>query len=398
MIVTAKLKLLPTVEQHALLLQTMERRNEACNKVSAIAFHDHDWNQFRLHKRCYRGIRADFGLSAQMVVRDIKKVRDSYVTDVENLRIRNRMREKGTPPEELVQHKFKKQGAVAYDARCLSWKGRDKVSILTLGGRVVVSIVLSGKYADLDISTLRGECDLLYRKKEFYLSVSYEVPNEPPMVVADYIGCDLGRKNILSTSDGQLHCGDACEANRKKYVRLRQKFQRAGTKSAYKHLSKLDRREANFKADTNHCISKELVAEAKGTGRGIALEELTYIPRQVTAKKAFNDGSSKWAFHQLRFDIEYKAKLAGVPVVLVDPAYTSQRCSECGFVHEDNRRSQASFVCLSCGHAEHADHNASKNIRNKARAAVNRPLVVRHAAEAYEVGTASSSRKGGVVD
>ena len=118
MLLIAKLKLLPNEEQHAQLLQTMERRNAACNRISAIAFHDQDWNKFRLQQKCYRGIRDDFRLSAQMTIRDIKKVSDSYVTDRENIRIRNRMRPKDEPKEELEQHKFKKHGAVAYDTRC----------------------------------------------------------------------------------------------------------------------------------------------------------------------------------------------------------------------------------------------------------------------------------------
>lgn len=208
MLLNAKLKLLPSREQHAQLLQTMERRNKACDHISAIAFNDRDWNKFRLQKKCYHGIRADYGLSAQMTIRDIKKVRDSYVTDVENIRIRNMMRPKDELKEELKQHKFKKHGAVAYDSRCLSWKGRDKVSILSIEGRINVPIVLSGKYADLDISSLRGEADLLYRNGEFYLAVTFEVPEPPLMVVTDLIGGDMGRKNILSTSDGKIYCGD----------------------------------------------------------------------------------------------------------------------------------------------------------------------------------------------
>ena len=379
MLLTAKLKLRPTEEQVRLLLEFMERYNQACNMVSAIAFHDRNWNRVKLQKQCYYGIRQDFDLAAQSTILAVRKVCDSYRTDIENIRIRDRTRPRDEPKEELKQHAFKKHGAVAYDIRCLSWKGRENVSILTLGGRIAVPIVLSGKYAALDLATVRGEADLLYRKKEFYLAVVYDVPEQPMAFVSDHIGCDLGRKNILSTSDGTLYCGETCEANRQRYVRLRKIFQRVGTKSAHKHLSKIDRREANFKANENHHISKELVAEAKGTGRGIALEELTHIPDLVTVNKAANDGSSKWVFAQLRFDIEYKAKLYGVPVVLVDPAYTSQTCSECGFVHADNRKSQSSFICLRCGHAENADLNAAKNIRNGARAAVIRPIVVRHA-------------------
>jgi putative transposase len=73
-----------------------------------------------------------------------------------------------------------------------------------------------------------------------------------------------------------------------------------------------------------------------------------------------------WAFFQLRAFIAYKASLAGVHVALVDPAYTSQRCSTCGHTEKANRKSQARFLCVSCGFSAHADTNAAVNIRRAA--------------------------------
>jgi putative transposase len=49
--------------------------------------------------------------------------------------------------------------------------------------------------------------------------------------------------------------------------------------------------------------------------------------------------------------------------VLVDPRHTSQMCSACGHVAPENRRRQAVFSCVACGHTDHADINAAKNIR-----------------------------------
>jgi transposase len=51
-----------------------------------------------------------------------------------------------------------------------------------------------------------------------------------------------------------------------------------------------------------------------------------------------------------------------VAVVHVDPAYTSQGCSACGHIAKANRRNQSTFICRSCGFAEHADRNAARNI------------------------------------
>jgi transposase len=65
---------------------------------------------------------------------------------------------------------------------------------------------------------------------------------------------------------------------------------------------------------------------------------------------------------QLRAFIAYKARAAGVRLVLVDPAYTSQTCSRCGHCERANRKSQAKFLCVSCGFSAHADVNAAVNI------------------------------------
>lgn len=57
--------------------------------------------------------------------------------------------------------------------------------------------------------------------------------------------------------------------------------------------------------------------------------------------------------------IEYKAKLLGVEVAYVDPAYTSQSCSGCGHI---GKRDKKSFNCSECGHVDHAESNAGFNI------------------------------------
>lgn len=53
-------------------------------------------------------------------------------------------------------------------------------------------------------------------------------------------------------------------------------------------------------------------------------------------------------------------------VVKVPAAYTSQCCHECGHIAQENRESQAEFLCKRCGHTANADVNAAKNIRELA--------------------------------
>src|SRR5262249_34947597 len=140
-------------------------------------------------------------------------------------------------------------------------------------------------------------------------------------------------------------------------------------KSAMRLLKKRSGRERRFARDTNRCISKALVSTAKDTRRGIALEDLQNIRSRVNGlsrSRRPRRGAKSLAFFQLRSFIAYKAQMAGVRLVLVNPAYTSQMCGHCGHCEKANRNPQAKFLCVRCGYACHADLNAAVNIRRAA--------------------------------
>lgn len=96
-------KLRPTSEQSAALLETMERFNAACNAVAEVAFRERSANKIRLQKIVYRDIRERFRLPAQMAVRVISKVCEAYKRDRSNKPV------------------FRRHGAIVYDQRILSW-------------------------------------------------------------------------------------------------------------------------------------------------------------------------------------------------------------------------------------------------------------------------------------
>ncbi|GGO19129.1 hypothetical protein GCM10011574_44310 [Microbispora bryophytorum] len=173
---------------------------------------------------------------------------------------------------------------------------------------------------------------------------------------------DLGIANIATTSDGVRYAGRQLNQVRHRNRRLRSRLQSKGTTSAKRLLGKLSGREARFAADSNHRIAKQIVTEAERTSRGVALEDLGGIGARVRLRKPQRVTLHSWAFHQLGRFVSYKAARAGVPVVYVDPAYTSQGCSACGHISKKNRPDQATFACTSCGFAEHADVNAARNI------------------------------------
>ncbi|MFC8259406.1 RNA-guided endonuclease InsQ/TnpB family protein [Streptomyces sp. NPDC057291] len=171
--------------------------------------------------------------------------------------------------------------------------------------------------------------------------------------------------NIAATSDGGKHSGRRINRKRENDRKLRRKLQQKNTKSAKRRARKYAGREVRRNKDINHKISKRIVAEAERTGRGVALETLTGIRERVRLRKPQRTTLHSWPFAQLGSFIAYKAKKAGVPVVYVDPAYTSQEFSQCHHVERGNRPFQAVFACRSCGFVDHADHNSSHNIAHR---------------------------------
>jgi IS605 OrfB family transposase len=353
-LVTEMLKLAPTQEQTELLLATLRACNAASNRAAEVAFAHQTANKIRLQTIVHTELRETFGLSAQMAVRAIAKACEAYKRD------------------KTIQPVFRPLGAVPFDQRILSWKSRDRVSILTLQGRIEIPVVYQGRWRTAIGAQVRGQADLIYRDGRFYLAVVIDIPNpevdaEPP----EWLGVDLGVANIATDSDATTHSGKALRALRRRHLRLRQRLQAKRTKSAKRLLKKRRRREARFARDVNHCISKTLVGKAKDTGRGIALEDLSGIRGRVSVRRQQRADLHSWAFHQLREFVSYKAAMAGVPVRLMDPRNTSRGCSVCGHIDKRNRPTRDEFRCINCGHAAPADTNAAINIGR--RAAVMQP-------------------------
>jgi putative transposase len=358
----AQVKLLPAPEQADALRHTLEQANVACRFVSDTAWETKTFRQYDLHHKCYKGVREQFGLSAQVAERAIAKVAHAYKLDRKTKRT------------------FKTTGSIAYDDRILSWRLHDQtVSIWTMNGRLRIPFVCGERQKEL-LQTRQGESDLGLYKGMFFLSATCDVDEPKPVDVEGVLGVDLGVTNIAVDSDGQVHSASHINNVRRRQRRLRANLQARGTRSAKRKLKRLSGKERRFAKDTNHCISKKLVAKAKDTNRAIALEDLGGIRERVTVRRSQRATLHSWAFFQLRSFVTYKAKRVGVPVFLVDSRNTSRTCPACGHVDKANRPSQSKFSCVVCGFAGLADHIAAVNIGR--RAAVNSPIVARDEAKA----------------
>lgn len=348
---TVRVKLQPDQAQAMALLDTLEHANDTANEISRRAWDAQTFNQYQLHKLVYHPVRKMTGLSAQMVVRLIAKVADAFKLD------------------RKVRRVFRRHGSIAYDARILSW-GQDTVSIWTTVGRQRIPFVCDARTRAL-LTAQQGETDLLHMDGRWYLAATVNYTEPPTGEAADFLGVDLGIVNLATDSDGTVYSGKQVNGLRRRHTRLRAKLQRKGTRAAKRLLRTRRRQEARFATWVNHNLSKRLVTQAKDTQRGIALEDLQGIRARMTVRKAQRRSQHSWAFYQFRQFVTYKAQMAGVRVVLVNPRNTSRTCPICGSIDKANRPTQSKFLCVSCGCAGLADHIAAVNIRS--RAVVNRP-------------------------
>jgi IS605 OrfB family transposase len=373
-------QLYPGAVDKAALQDTLALCNDAATLVSAQASEMRVTGRQALQRLVYGDLKA-MGLSAQPAIHVVRKVAGAYAATRANIRAGN-LGKPGSKRRVKAQSKpivFRADAAQPYDDRCLSWQlDRRTVSIWTTAGRLAG---IRFACSDAQMARLReyrqGESDLVYRDGKWLLYATCDIPEPDLADPAAFLGVDLGIANIATTSDGTRYSGKYLNRQRHRARQLRARLQAKGTKSAKRLLKKRARKEARFAADTNHVIAKRIVTEAERTGRGIALEDLTGIRARVRLRKPQRVTLHSWAFAQLRQYTAYKAALAGVPVVYVDPAYTSQVCSDCGHISKKNRPDQATFCCTSCGFAEHADVNAARNIASRGAA----DWAVSHAAD-----------------
>jgi IS605 OrfB family transposase len=359
-----RVKLLPTPQQASARQATLQACNEAANHASGHAFTTGTKRNRELRAKVYTQIKERWNLGAQAAQHVIKKTCDAYAALAGNLKAGTfgRPGSKRHIKATAKPITFRLDAAQPYDDRMLSWQTEQRtVSIWTVQGRMK-RLPYTGQEDQLLLLARRrqGESDLIQQNGHWYLLATIDLP-EPPENPSPqgFIGVDLGIQNIATTSTGTRHSGRHINQSRENDRRLQRELAGKNTRSAKRRAKRHAGKQARRTRDINHKISKHIVAEAQRTGRGIALEDLSGIRERARLKKPQRVTINSWAFGQLGSFIAYKARRAGVPVVYVTPAYTSQECSHCHHIDKRNRPHQAVFACRSCGFVEHADLNAS---------------------------------------
>ena len=215
--------------------------------------------------------------------------------------------------------------------------------------------------------------------KRWFMSYSYNTLALPKQKVKGFVGVDRNSVgNVAVCADvmtGKVRKFGPDTASLTKNFRNRRKnLQKKGAKNA---LTKIRRKQSRVIKDINHKVSRSVVDYANKHRSAIVLEDLGKIAKKGKAKRYVQ--KSQWSFYQLETFIKYKAALLGIPVLYINPAYTSQACSRCGSLNKPNGKK---YKC-SCSHFDHRDSNAAFNISARGwsfyeQAAGQSASVVRH--------------------
>jgi putative transposase len=347
---SVKCKLIVPVEFRPKIDETLQGFADACNQILEVAKRDNCWNTTKLHHKVYKPVRESTGLKANHVCQAIRRV-------IGNAKAVKQI------------HKFRPT-SINLDVRTFKYVESEQVVGVTLKCRRVDFRLSIGGY---QIALLRGQnltsATLNKSKKgDYYINFVVEIDAPPTGKTPKVIGVDLGRRDIATTSTGKSWNGSQIQSIRDQFSKVRANVQSKRTRNSRRLLRRLKGRERRIQEWLNHNISKQLVTEAKQSGTALAFEDLTGIrdslnqkPRSKTERRRTNN----WAFYQLRIFVNYKAAIAGVPVVFVPPAYTSQTCSRCRHIHPDKGKSYRNGKKFKCGHCEFehdADINAAINI------------------------------------
>lgn len=357
---TVSLRIIATPEQQELLAELQNTFAAACNSVVPVAVTERCSNRVKLHHSCYYSIREQFPeLGSQMSCNAVHQVSKAYKSLLSN---RPKFKKEVWP---VIS--FHNRTSVHFDKRTYTLRGKT-LFLFTLQGRITVELKTGAFQNAYLLKGQAKEAELVRKPKGWFFNLVLDLPDIQQARGEKVLGVDMGENNLAATSSGKIFGGGQLCYERDKALNLRRRLQSNGSKSAKQLLKKVSGRENRHVRHVNHEVSKAIVTEAISNGYSIiAMESLTNIRKRIKAGKRMRSRLHRWAWRQLQTFVEYKAEAAGLQVVYVNPAYTSQTCALCGSL---GRRDRHRFSCPFCGRLAHADLNAGLNIASLGRTAV----------------------------
>ncbi|MFW9889132.1 MAG: RNA-guided endonuclease InsQ/TnpB family protein [Candidatus Thorarchaeota archaeon] len=335
--------------------ETMNAFTHACQFISKQVQDGPSLNISGLHSTFYRTLRSKFKLPSQMAQSAIRIVVGMHRSGVQA------SGKKASPQFNSPQLQLQ------YNR---DWSIIDgKVSLRTLSGRRRISFITGDyqrQYLD-DDSWKKGGARLVERKGAYFLHISLEREAPPTHVPKTPIGIDIGIRAFAvarapNAAPLIIRGGELVDSQEKAH-RLRRRLQAKGTRSAKRVLARISGQERRIVSDFCRKSAKKIIMYASQFDKPVlVLENLKNI--RHWAKRRYpkqRRGLHIWPFRKLSMTLMMRAEERGIPVVFVDPAYTSQICPRCQSLDKRNRK-RSNYFCRACGYQNNSDVIAATNI------------------------------------
>ena len=273
----------------------------------------------------------------------------------------------------VMNPRFKKRGqndAFRYPQGVKLDQTNNRISLPKLGWiRYRNSREVIGEVKNVTVSQSCGK---------WYVSIQTEYEVTTPVHKAgSMVGLDAGVTKLATISDGTVYQPvNSFKANQRKLAKLQRQLRRkvkfsANWKKQKRKIQRLHTHIANIRKDYLHKTTTEIsknhaiiiiedlkVSNLSKSAKGTAEQH----GRNVKAKSGLNRSILDQGWYEMRRQLEYKPLWRGGQVLVINSAYTSQKCACCGHTAKENRQSRSRFECLACGYKENADINGARNI------------------------------------
>lgn len=357
-------KVYPTEYQKTFLIETMTEYIDTVNRLVSDAVSGHS-----IAKTTTADITVDLPSAlANQCIRDAKSIARKHYKFCHKAVLKNRgLAKRGSTVRTKAPNLPTLRKLCCY-INNQNYKIKDNcmefpVMINGKSKRISVPVKLTERQKSLFSDAKFGTMRIVIKNHRLVAQIVYEIAESELKTDGTIMGIDLGIKcpAVSYCSDGSVKFYGNGRRNkyiRRHYAYLRKKLQ---TSKKMRAMKRMNDKEQRIMRDIDHKLSHDIVETAVAHHvKVIKLEQLQNIRSTTRTSRKNNHSLHNWPFYRLAQFIEYKARLAGILVEYVNPAYTSQTCPICGHIHHANDRN---YTC-QCGFHIHRDLLGARNICN----------------------------------
>lgn len=358
------------------LNSVLDKSLQCTKDIIQIAIIENTTSNKKLHHLCYNQMRERYNLPACV----IHQCRNKAVEMLKSWKKLQRIKHKKISPPNPKNSRIRYDNVVFHIMKTESKKYLYFVSFLINAGykkdgsRIYLPLIVNSEYQKNYIEKVVNKeyklcaSDLVKKNKDYFIHITFEKSINIPKVNSSFqpLGIDIGINNLAVVSVAQ-------QKNPVKFFsgkRLLWKKNQLNKRKAElqkncneRLLKKLGLKEQRYINHLNNEISSYVVERAKQLERPVVvMENLKYILKTTKVRKKQRYNHITWAFKKLQDMIVYKVNWEGIPVIFINPEYTSQICPNCC---STNKRVKHNYNCSHCGYSANADFVGSVNIAKK---------------------------------